>query len=282
MKLCQEIVVRAGFGFAGISLAVESLPRRAAGMRDPTERFSDRVADYVRYRPNYPPELATTLRDEVPLTSSSVVADIGSGTGISSSMLLDLGVEVFGIEPNEAMRAAAERELSSRRRFHSIEGTAEATRLPAASCDLVTAGQAFHWFDLDAASTEFRRILRPAAPVALFWNRRSLDASPFLIGYEALLRLYGTDYQRVRHDRYNASVFDRFFTGGWRHWEFPHNQDLDRDGLFGRVFSSSYTPPSGHPNRAPMEAALGELFDQEAEDGQVRLVYQTELYLGVL
>jgi len=195
-------------------------------------------------------------------------------------MLLDLGVEVFAVEPNDAMRAAAERQLAGNQSFHSVAGTAEATRLAVASCDLVTAGQAFHWFDLEAARAEFRRILRPAAPVALFWNRRSLDANSFLVDYEALLQRYGTDYQSVRHDRYDVAVFDRFFTAGWERWVFPNLQELDREGLFGRVFSSSYTPPAGHPGRAPMEAALGALFDREAEDGHVRFVYQTELYLG--
>lgn len=249
-------------------------------MPDATKRFTDRVADYVRYRPAYPTALGATLRDQVGLSSSSVVADVGSGTGISTAMLLDLGVKVHAVEPNEAMRHAAEQLLAARSGFHSVAGTAEATALPTASCDLVTAGQAFHWFDVDGARAEFQRILRPGAPVALFWNRRSVDGTAFLAGYEDLLKRYGTDYQTVRHDRYDAGVFDGFFLRGWKRWAFPNAQELDREALFGRVFSSSYTPSPEHPDRAPMERALGELFERESKDGRVRLEYATELYLG--
>jgi SAM-dependent methyltransferase len=249
-------------------------------MRESTERFTDRVSDYLRFRPTYPAALGATLSDEVGLSSSSVVADVGSGTGISTAVLLDLGAEVHAVEPNDAMRHAAERLLGARNGFHSVAGTAEATTLPAASCDLVTAGQAFHWFDIDAAGVEFRRILRPGAPTALFWNRRSVDGSSFLVGYEDLLQRYGTDYEEVRHDRYDAAVFDAFFRRGWKRWAFPNTQELDRRALFGRVFSSSYTPPPEHPDRGPMERALGELFARESREGHVRMEYQTELYLG--
>lgn len=246
----------------------------------PTERFTDRVADYVRYRPDYPEALGQALWQEAQLSRDAIVADIGSGTGISSRLLLGLGVTVFAVEPNQAMRSAAERDLGRNSRFHSVAGTAEATTLADASVDLVTAGQAFHWFDREAVQHEFSRILRPGAPVAIFWNRRALDGTSFLVGYEALLIRYGTDYQNVRHDRIDAAAFDAMFPGGWTLHRFPNVQELDREGLFGRVFSSSYTPPPGHPHRAAMEAELGELFDREARDGRVRIQYDTELYLG--
>lgn len=246
----------------------------------PTERFTDRVDDYVRYRPDYPVELGPAIRDAAKLSRDSVVADIGAGTGISSRMLLELGVRVLAVEPNAAMRSAAERDLGGIPGFRSVAGAAEATTLPKASVDLITAGQAFHWFDREGAGREFRRILRPGAPVALFWNRRALEGTPFLAGYEALLLRYGTDYQNVRHDRIDGEAFDAMFPGGWTLRTFPNTQELDREGLFGRVFSSSYTPSPGHPQRAKMEAALGELFEREARGGLVRLEYETELYVG--
>jgi SAM-dependent methyltransferase len=253
--------------------------RRGMGS-SPTDRFSDRVADYVRYRPDYPEALRQALWSEAQLDRDAVVADIGSGTGISSRLLLELGVTVFAVEPNQAMRSAAERELGRNARFRSVSGTAEATTLADASVDLVTAGQAFHWFNREGAGREFRRILRPGSPVAIFWNRRSLDGTPFLVGYEALLLRYGTDYQSVRHDRIDAAAFDTMFPGGWTLHRFPNAQELDREGLFGRVFSSSYTPSPDHPQRPAMEAALGELFEREAQSGRVRLEYETELYVG--
>src|SRR4051812_35209407 len=116
-------------------------------MSDTVERFSNRVANYVKYRPGYPPEILEIFRDEMNLTGDSVVADIGSGTGISARVFLENGNPVFGVEPNAAMRAAAKEFLKSFPQFESVEGTAEATNLPDRSVDLVIAAQAFHWFD---------------------------------------------------------------------------------------------------------------------------------------
>src|SRR5690349_16869253 len=131
-------------------------------MRDPIGRFSDRVENYVKARPGYPPAILPFLVAECGLTPESVIADIGSGTGLLAELWLKHGNRVFGVEPNAAMRAAGERRLADYPRFTSVAATAEATTLPAGSVDFVTAGQAFHWFDGPAAAREFARILRPA------------------------------------------------------------------------------------------------------------------------
>src|SRR5438552_740760 len=114
---------------------------------DSTSRFSRRVANYVRYRPGYPGAVPELLAREVPLTPDSHIADIGSGTGLLSRAFLDAGFSVTGVEPNADMRGAGDYELADRSRFRSVAGTAEATTLPSSSFDLITAGQAFHWFD---------------------------------------------------------------------------------------------------------------------------------------
>src|SRR5712691_9479273 len=162
-----------------------------------TRRFSDRAANYVRYRPGYPPEALQTLNTECGLRPSHVIADIASGTGIWTGRLLENDNPVFGVEPNAEMREAGERLLAPFPKFTSIAGTAEATTLADQSMDFVTAAQAAHWFDRERARREFVRILKPGGWLVLLWNERLTDATPFLRGYEELLLKYGTDYQDV-------------------------------------------------------------------------------------
>lgn len=249
---------------------------------DPTDRFSDRVALYVRHRPGYPDALLRTLVEEAGLGPSSVVADLGSGTGISAAMLLRSGCEVHAVEPNGPMRQAAEEALGDDPRFHSVDGRAEATGLADGSVDLVTAGQAFHWFDLPAARAEARRILRPGGRVAVFWNARLTGSTPFLRDYEALLHRFGTDYAEVDHTRIDEAAMAPFFGGPFDTRVFPNVQEVDFDGLRGRLLSSSYVPGPGEPNHQPMLEELRRIFDQHQEGERVRLEYATRLHLGPL
>lgn len=252
---------------------------------DPTLRFSDRVADYVRYRPGYPEALLRALEAEAGLAPGTGVADVGSGTGISTALLLRSGAEVWAVEPNPEMRRAAEDRLAGEPRFHSVAGTAEATTLPDASVDLVAAGQAFHWFDRERFRAECVRILRGAPStgrVALFWNSRRTESTPFLREYEALLRRFGTDYERIDHKQLGPEGFEAFFGGPYESRRFDNHQVFDFEGLRGRLLSSSYTPAPGHPDHEPMLAELRRLFDRHQEDGQVRFEYDTELHLGPL
>ncbi|TKC87188.1 class I SAM-dependent methyltransferase [Trinickia terrae] len=248
---------------------------------DSTQRFTDRVADYVKYRPTYPREVVAFVRDACGLAADARIADIGAGTGISTKLFLDAGHPVVAVEPNDAMRRAADVRLAGHAAYRSVPGTAEATTLPDASVDLVIAAQAFHWFDPATAKREFARILKPGGSIALFWNFRRVTGSPFLDGYEALLRRYSVDYAQVA-DRYPgddwmAAWFGENFV---KKGTFDNVQRLDFDGLKGRLASSSYAPKPGHPSHEPMLAALRELFDKDAQDGRVDLVYDTFVYVG--
>ena len=249
---------------------------------DTVKRFDDRVANYIAYRPKYPAAVAEFLRAELGLSAASVVADVGAGTGILSELLLQAGCTVFGVEPNAAMRAAAEELLKAQPNFQSIHGTAEATTLAAASVDLVTAGQAFHWFDTDGARLEFQRILRPPGWVVLVWNMRRLDATPFLRAYEELLREFGTDYTQVNCEQLPEEKIARFFAGDYAQRSFDNFQVFDYDGLRGRLLSSSYVPLAGQPRHEPMLAALKELFASHQQAGRVTIEYDTKLYYGRL
>ncbi|HEV2699133.1 MAG TPA: class I SAM-dependent methyltransferase, partial [Terriglobales bacterium] len=124
---------------------------------EPTERFSSRVENYVRFRPSYPSEIIDLLGQECALQLNSVAADVACGTGIFTRLLLVNGNRVFGIEPNTKMRQAAEEYLAAYPGFTSIAASAEATTLPEHSVDLITCAQAAHWFDRQKAMAEFQR-----------------------------------------------------------------------------------------------------------------------------
>jgi len=246
-----------------------------------TERFSSRVENYVRYRPNYPPAVLEILRNEIGLAPTWVIADVGSGTGISAELLLKNGSEVFAVEPNGPMRTAAERLLAAYPTFHSVDGTAEATTLRESSVDAVVAAQAFHWFDPQKFGDECRRILKPNGWAILLWNARRLDATPFLRDYEALLKTYGTDYAQVRHENVDQSRLDLFYgPGKWRKQTVDNEQRLTLDGLRGRALSSSYVPSDGDPTQAAMLKELDDLFAKYEREGHVVIEYDTEIYFG--
>lgn len=246
-----------------------------------TQRFSDRVENYICYRPRYPSSVLDVLRREIGLAPDWTVADLGSGTGISCELFLAEGHAVYGVEPNEAMRLAAERLLAGFPMFHSVEGTAEATTLDAASFDLVIAAQAFHWFDIPRVRAECQRILRPGGWTVLLWNTRQIDTTPFLREYEALLQRHGTDYTKVQHNNIDAAQMDAFYGAGqWRRLTVENAQHLDYDGLRGRLLSSSYVPNLGEPGCAAMLADLEQLFAKHEVHGKVSLDYTTEIYAG--
>lgn len=252
-------------------------------MTDPTRRFSNRVDDYVQARPSYPPAAIDLLAAACGLVSGAAVADVGAGTGILTRLLLDRGARVFAVEPNEAMRQAAEAALGGRAGFTSVAATAEATALPDRSVDLITAGQAFHWFALAPTRREWLRILRPGGQVALIWNERRAAGTPFLEDYERLLQAYGTDYAAVNHRGVKADAIQAFFGAApVRRASFAYAQTLDLEGLERRVRSSSYTPAPGQPGHDAMIAALRALFDARQAGGLVRIDYDTTVWYGPL
>jgi SAM-dependent methyltransferase len=250
--------------------------------KSPTARFSDRVENYVRYRPGYPPEVLDLLRTECGLQPHHIVADIASGTGMFTRLLLENGHSVFAVEPNMEMREMGDHELEAFPRLVSIAGTAEETTLRSGSVDFVTAAQAAHWFDLPRARAEFARILRPGGWCVLIWNERRTDSSPFLRDYEQLLLTYGTDYKEVRHERTTAIIDEFFAPAVHRERVFDLRQRFDYDGAAGRLLSSSYAPLEGHPGYEPMMVEMQRIFRTHAADGLVEFEYKTRVFFGHL
>ena len=250
-------------------------------MRDSKERFSDRVEDYVKYRPSYPPEIVDELRAHCRLDGAEV-ADIGSGPGNLSRLLIPYADFVYGVEPNPEMRAAGETVMVDSGKFASVAGSAEQTTLEDASVDLVTAGQAYHWFDPAEAHREFARILRPGGQVALVWNSRVSDSTPFLVGYEQLLRELVPEYVETNHRNVPRHSFDALFgSEGGTTREFDYEQRLDWPGLRGRALSSSYVPTGGEAGERFLDG-LQRLFDAEQTNGTVSFLYKSEIHYGTV
>jgi ubiquinone/menaquinone biosynthesis C-methylase UbiE len=250
--------------------------------KSPTARFSDRVANYVRYRPGYPPEVLDLLRSECGLRPAHIVADIASGTGLFTRLLLENGNSVFAVEPNPEMREMGLNQLDDYDRLVSVAGTAEQTTLRSASVEFVTAAQAAHWFDLPRARAEFTRILKPQGWCALIWNERRTASTPFLRDYEQLLLTHGTDYKQVRHERTTPTIHEFFAPTPHQERVFSMHQQFDYEGLAGRLLSSSYAPLEGHPGHAPMMRELQRIFRAHATDDTVEFEYDTRVFYGRL
>jgi SAM-dependent methyltransferase len=251
-------------------------------MMRPSERFSSRVEDYARYRPSYPPPALELLRERCGLAAGAAVADLGSGTGILTELLLEYGAEVFAVEPNDGMRAAAEAQLGHQPRFHSVTGSAEATTLAPASVDLLVAGQAFHWFDPRRSRIEALRVLRPHGWGALLWNERPPAATPFLADYDTLLKRYAPEYTRITASRADVGTMREFLGAAMELQTFDNQQVLDFEGLRGRLMSSSYAPEPGAPEHEPMIAMLREVFGRHDRGGHVTMPYSTLVYFAPL
>jgi len=251
-------------------------------MLDSTKRFSNRVENYLKFRPTYPPEIIPLLESECGLTAESIIADLGSGTGLLTELFLKNGNRVCGVEPNPEMRAAGEKVLAKYPKFASVDAVAEATRLSDHSVDLVVAGQAFHWFDRQKARPEFVRVLKPDGWVMLAWNGYRVKSSPLMSAYQDMVMRYGTDYSEVRREVEGCDVESFYAPAICRCVRFEFQQSFDFEGLKGRFLSASFVPGPDHPDYEAMLRDLGKIFEANQQDGRVIFAYETVLYYGQL
>lgn len=245
------------------------------------ERFSNRVENYIKYRPHYPKEIITFLKNECGFDETKIVADIGSGPGISCENFIENGNTVYAVEPNDDMRKAAESLFRYSKNFISIKGTAEATTLGSNFADLIISGQAFHWFDKEACKIEFRRIIKDDGYAVLMWNDK-ISSNDFMKDYYELIKKYGKDYDRINHTNVDDEVIGKFFSPfEFKKKFFLHAHQLDYAGLEGRLLSSSYIPLEGDSFEA-MIKELKDMFGKYNKNEKVEMEYRTILYFGQL
>ena len=243
-------------------------------------RFSSRVENYVKYRPNYPKD-ALSFLFENGINKDNVVADIGSGTGIFSNQLITNVKKLYCVEPNDPMREYAESLLNKYDNFYSIKAPAEATTLEDNSIDAIVVAQAFHWFDIEKCQIEFNRILKDEnSHIFLIWNNR-LSNTDFLLKYDEVLCNLSKDYNIVNHQNLGDREFDYFFDKKWAKYEFDNVQIFNKEQFVGRVASSSYNPEKGDDIYEKFYENINRIFDEENEEGFVKFNYKTQIITNV-
>lgn len=248
---------------------------------DNKEKFKGKAGVYEKYRPGYPEVLLDALTKACGLKAGSPVADIGSGTGKLAGALLGRGLRVWAVEPNADMRAQAERRFAQSPDFHSVAGAAERTGLPEKSVELVTAAQAFHWFDHAAFRAECARILKPGAKAALIWNSREPSAALTRASAQAYRRFCPAFRGFSGGMGEETDAFRAFFRGGvYETLVFPNDLEMDRETFVGRSLSASYAPRPGDASYAAFSEAMDALFAQFAQNGRVLFPNSTRCYLG--
>ncbi|MDH3222381.1 MAG: class I SAM-dependent methyltransferase [Gemmatimonadota bacterium] len=242
---------------------------------DPRERFSQRAEPYDRGRPGYPAELYTWYRARFRLQAESVVADVGAGTGLHTEGLAGIVGRVWAVEPNDRMRDQARERFRGATSVRVSPGSAEHMGLPDASVDLVTAAQAFHWFQPPSFAREVRRVLRRPDSWCLVWNVRNPAGNAFTAGYEEILHRFGNGYAAIRESWGDPDRIAEFYGGDVDRRVLPNRQAFDFDGVEANMASSSYMPSVGAEGWDPARAALDALFRRESHGGLIELAYET-------
>lgn len=241
---------------------------------NPTTRFTDRAGSYALGRPTYPTEAIDALLADLGDPSALVAVDLGSGTGISSRLLADRGVAVLAVEPNAAMRLAAE----PHPRVTAVDATAESTGVEDEAVDLVTAFQAFHWFDADAVVMEMQRILVAGGRAAIVYNERD-ESDAATAAYGEIVRTFATSDVEDQRARAPHAFLGADAWASTRTVAFPNVHAMDRATLHARAASTSYLPHDG-PSAAKLSEALDAAFLHYAVDGTFSMVMQTIVTIG--
>lgn len=248
-----------------------------------TNQFDSKGMPYKKYRPTYPNDVLNHLISEQIITQESVVADIGSGTGIFTMQLQPFVKTVYAVEPNEDMRKTAERDFQNKVAIHSIHASAEKTTLSDNSIDCITAAQAFHWFDRDSFKKECQRILKPHGHVVLIWNDRNQN-DPIIKENAKINAAFCAKFKGFSNgiNLEDPQQFNEFFTGFYQVLNFEYTVEYDLETFIGRNMSSSFAPHKDDPNNHSYAAALTKLFFAYEENGLIKYPYTVRCYIGTV
>lgn len=249
---------------------------------DTIQNFSGRANDYMVGRPAYAYELIESLYSQYGFSNQSVIADIGSGTGKFAKQLLEKGSTVFGIEPNDDMRNAAEKELGQYKNFISVKGAADFTGILEQAVDFITVAQAFHWFCVEAFRKECKRILKQNGKVILIWNVRDRNS----IFNQECFSLYSIYCPKFKGFSGGMEKDDgrikQFFNNHYDYISFENPLFYNKEKFISRSLSGSYSLTEGDANYQEYMDSLCMLFDKYSENGIVKMANQTVAYIGVL
>lgn len=249
---------------------------------DNRKQFDGKSEIYSRYRPDYPVDIILLLKENAGFKDDSIIADIGSGTGLFAKLFLRNGNTVYCVEPNSDMRNRAVRDIGEFNNCILVNGSAEKTTLPENAVDFIVAAQSFHWFDPVLAKKEFSRILKPGGFIALVWNDRKELPEGINHDYEAICRKYSKNYHESGSKVLNEEALKNFFNGDYKLLVIEHNQKLDLEGLKGRYFSASYAINEEDDHYEELLKSFEEAFLRNQKNGFVKLEYETKVYLGTL
>lgn len=251
-------------------------------MVDSKKIFSGKESDYDQYRPRYPAQFISFLYETVGFRTDSVIADIGSGTGIFSKQIADRGSMVFCVEPNRDMRTVAQKKLSSYRNVYFTDGDCENTKLLGHSIDFITAAQSFHWFHVEKFRWESLRILKPKGKAVLVWNRRD-DACAVNQKTAEVFRKYCPDFHGFGGGlKKDETGIEQYFGGKFHSREFRNDLFYDRDAFIGRNLSGSYAIGQNDGAYKYFLAELNAIFEKFSSEGRLSVPHTTAVYWGYI
>ena len=255
-------------------------------------RSFDAWADeYDRYRPTYPEALFAHIARELRLPRRPHVADLGAGTGRASIAMASIGWRIAAVEPGEPMLdVLRSRAVEDGLSVETVQATAEATGLDSAAFDLATAAQAFHWFDKPAALTEIARIVRPGGGVALFWNVRDEERSPFVADYHGILERHGgvAEGRYLQAGRSSGRSETREVLEAAEGFDEPHLHELHHElpataeGFIGMAFTASYVRALEPEEQARFRAETLDLLARHGHRGDEPFLvpYRIDLWIA--
>ena len=239
------------------------------------DMFTGKATLYSRYRQNYSCELIQYLYTDVGTRASSRIADIGSGTGMFTELLLQKGSTVFAVEPNDSMRQIAESALSKYPSFHSVNTAGENTFLQPQSIDFVTVAQAFHWLNVQPFNAECQRLIKCGGKIIIVYNRKRKDAEINRELAEIIREFYPTHNDIINHWELREKPIAEFFNGKYEFVSFENNIINNLEEFMGRTLSASYAREN-----EPYMDRLREFFYSQAEDGLITMPNDTIAYIG--